>query len=262
VNVAVSCVLVACGGEGAGTDTCPHLTHDYTRISHVNIPGQGIWPDELVPVIDGTPGPDDIFTPPTQAEPGCYWTDLAYQRSQAIECFGPATIAHTSNPDELEATLDDGAVARFTLPGGPLPAAGRVDLSLGRHDTSVNPFNTYARTWSSGRDAAGRLIWLVHDSSAGLEQSLGAPVEAVESCTATYHEPCEGRIERTVYDHVVKSTPEQRIPAGEPALVNTPNGTYLVTWYSETRRVFSGEFCSDGPFYRPEQYVRAVLQSE
>jgi hypothetical protein len=259
--MAVSCALMACEGESG--DTCPHLTYNYTRISHVSIPGQGIWPDELVPVIDGTPGPDDITRPPMPTEPGCYWTDLAYQRSQAIECVGPATIAHTSNPDELEATLDDGAVARFTVPGGPLPAPGRVELALSEHDTSVNPFNTYSQTWSSGRDDAGRLIWFVGASSGELEQSLGAQVEAVESCSATYHESCEGRIERTVYDHVVKSTPEQRIPAGEPTLVNTPNGTYLVTWFSETRRLLSaGEYCFDGPFYRPDQYVRAVLQSE
>jgi hypothetical protein len=235
VSVGLSCVLMACGSDGE-SDTCPHLTYGYTSISHVSIPGQGIWPDELVPVIDGTPGPDDISTPPTPTEPGCYWTDLAYQRSQAIECVGPATIAHTSNPDELEATLDDGAVARFTVPGGPLPAPGRVDLALSKHDTSVNPFNTYSQTWSSGRDDAGRLLWFVGASSARLEQSLGAPLEAVESCSATYREPCE---------------------------VNTPEGTYLVTWYSETRRLLSaGEYCFDGPFYRPEEYVRAVLQSE
>lgn len=125
VNVAVAGALTACGSEDASTDTCPHLSHEYTRVSYVNIPGQGIWPDELVPLIGGEPGPDDIFTPPTQTEPGCYWTDLAYQRSQAIECLGPATIAHTSNPDELEATLDDGAVARFTIPGGALRAPPR-----------------------------------------------------------------------------------------------------------------------------------------
>jgi hypothetical protein len=113
-----------------------------------------------------------------------------------------------------------------------------------------------------GSRRAGHLIWLVGDSSAALEQSLGAPVEAVESCTATYHEPCAGRVERTVYDHIVKSTPEQRIPAGEPALVNTPNGTYLITWYSETRRVLSAESCEDGPLHRPEQYVRVVLRPE
>jgi hypothetical protein len=56
-----------------------------------------------------------------------------------------ASIAPTSNPDELEATLDDGAVVCFTVPGGPLPAPGRVELGLSRRDTSVNPFNTYSQ---------------------------------------------------------------------------------------------------------------------
>jgi hypothetical protein len=222
----------------------------------VNIPGQGIWPDELVPSagVPRTPAPAPSGT-------GCDWTDLGYYSSQIIHCKGTATLAPTATEGELVATFEQGAVVRFSMPGAVLPASGPVQLELDWSVAKSNPFSgAFRRSSSVARDARGQLLWLVAQTAdAQLTELLGAPVRAVTSCRTRFDD-CLGVFERTVVDHVVESEPEQRIAAGEPTRIETSDGTYLITWYSADIEQIETKMCEDADFPRSGSAVRVLLQ--
>lgn len=225
-------------------------------ITSVSIPGQGLWPDELVPATG--PSREPVYG---HSGTGCDWSDLGYLGAQAIACSGLATIVPTTNDGELEATFEGGAVARFSMPGAVLPATGPIQLEL---SWSVRKSNPYGGAWvtssSVAHDAAGQLVWLVAPTADDqLSELLGAPIRAVASCRTRFDD-CLGVFERTVFDHVVESVPEQRIVAGEPTRIDTPSGAYLISWYSAEIEQKERELCADADSPRSGNAVRVLLQ--
>lgn len=225
-------------------------------IASVSIPGQGMWPAELVPATGGSREP--VYG---HSGTGCDWSDLGYLGAQAIHCSGLATIVSTTNDGELEATFEGGAVVRFSMPGAVLPATGPIQLKLSWSVRKSNPYGAAMVTSSSvARDAAGQLVWLVAPTADDqLSELLGAPIRAVASCRARFDD-CLGVFEKTVFDHVVDSVPEQRIVAAEPTRIDTPSGAYLVTWYSAEIEQKEEESCADADFPRSGSGVRVLLQ--
>ncbi|HKO93126.1 MAG TPA: hypothetical protein VJU61_18350 [Polyangiaceae bacterium] len=251
-----------CSEASPGDDTsalsgsCVAAPKNDISISFVSIPGQGNWPEELVPGLNGA-----SRVAPTPSGTGCEWTDLGYYGSQSIRCSGQASVVPAANEGEFEATFAGGAVARFSMPGAELPASGELQLELDRSSRKSNPFGGLSVSSSSvARDTAGQLVWLVApDADEQLAELVGARIQTVRSCRTRF-EDCQGVFERTVFDHVVQTTPEQRIAAAEPTLIDTPSGTYLITWYSAEIEQKAEQICEDADFPPSQSGVRALLQ--
>jgi hypothetical protein len=242
--------------DAQDTGSCAEAPRNDIVIASVSIPGQGIWPEELVPATGGLSKP--VYG---HSGTGCDWSDLGYLGAQAIDCSGLATIVPTTNEGELEATLEGGAVVRFSMPGAVLPATGQIQLELSWSVRKSNPYGAAMVTSSSvARDAAGQLVWLVAPTADDqLSELLGAPIHAVRSCRTRFTD-CLGVFERTVFDHVVESVPEQRIVAAEPTRIDTPSGPYLISWYSAEIEQKEEESCADADSPRSGSGVRALLQ--
>jgi len=264
-RILVSCLAVALPSFGCSgsTDTpplsgsCVTAPQNDISISSVSIPGQGIWPEELVPTAR-VPGAAD--RPPSGT--GCDWIDGGYAYyAQSLHCSGLASVAQTADDGELTATFEGGAVARFSMPGAVLPASGELQLDLALNTRKSNPYGGLLRSTSSvARDASGLVVWLVAATAdEQLAELVGAPIQAVASCRTRFDD-CLGVFDRTVFDQVVHTTPEQRIVAGEPTLIDTPNGAYLISWYSAELEQVEEHLCSDADFPRSGSGVRALLQ--
>jgi hypothetical protein len=68
----------------------------------------------------------------------------------------------------------------------------------------------------------------------------------VEANVQEFDSQCWGPGTTRDYDHVLQTTPEQRIPSGETTVVQTEAGSYDVFWYASETSLEAIEFnCSD-----------------
>jgi hypothetical protein len=120
----------------------------------------------------------------------------------------------------LDVSYEDGSLAQIYAPYDPPVTQANIDISVGVYS---NPDEgSFPTSDVGGTTLTGAPLW-VDEYNWSLEQAaafLGAPVTQVESYP-----------EEHVLDHIVKTTPETRIPAGESREVVTPQGRYLVAWY-------------------------------
>ena len=83
-------------------------------------------------------------------------------------------------------------------------------------------------------------------SESALDALFGATARIETACrTNPYPFDC-WELTSDVFDHVLETTPEQRIPYGALTLVETPRGTFYVTWSTADHTQTPLNGCADG----------------
>jgi hypothetical protein len=163
-----------------------------------------------------------------------------------VECHGLATLQWLDElvGGRLQVTYGDGSVARVSTDVAPPVTEAEMDISVW---TYSNPDEGFADVEEvGGRTTNGAALWIFEFDFSLVDAALlfGAPVTEVESCPAEH-----------AFDHVVHSTPEQRIPVGEVATISGANGTYRVAW---DRRKPEPTACNPNP-YDSDTFSAALL---
>jgi hypothetical protein len=100
----------------------------------------------------------------------------------------------------------------------------------------------------------GQLLWIgqegvtLSDMSDALANELfGVSVRTQQNCqTATYAAGCY-TVQRTLFDHVLETSPEQKVQHATEQTITTPNGNYDVVWALGKENISPTPQCMDGP---------------
>jgi hypothetical protein len=103
------------------------------------------------------------------------------------------------------------------------------------------------------RSEGGELLWIARESARQddiavefARELFGVPFHERESCVTSFTGGC-WKVKRTVYDHVLATTPERAIAPGTLERVVTPKGEFEVVWTHSTEAVDPMPLCQDGP---------------
>ncbi len=205
------------GGAGAGA-TCPgEADVGQAYLASLDVPGLGrVWPRPAV--LDGGEGGAGGTGEPGS---GCTAESDPHSDDPLVECHGLAKLQWVVGEygGELQVTYGDGSVARVSTEMAPPVTEAELDISV---STYWNPDDGASDDEEvSGRTTNGAELWIheYHLSLVDAALLFGAPVTEVESCPAEH-----------AFEHIVHSTPEQRIPVGEVATIRGASGTYRVAW--------------------------------
>ncbi len=184
---------------------------------------------------------------------GCTPIDGGYR------CVGTARTIGTRTAPTFE--FDDASSLRWIGEGGIFVRPPAVDLGSSvwveyQHQApSVCPLcGSYTLTsLSIWLNEGGYLVWMGREGSLleELEPELvaelfGTSARRELACSvAPFRVDCY-EVERDLFDHVLETNPEQRIPHATPTLVSTPGGDWDVFWASSEQVELYRNPCDDG----------------
>ncbi|HET6148689.1 MAG TPA: hypothetical protein VFH68_14230 [Polyangia bacterium] len=179
-----------------------------------------------------------------------------------VTCRG--TAAARGGGTSLELVFGDGAVLRWdaaaTSPGVAPPVLADGQTAWVDYRQSVTVVCTFCGSYRTRlmeirAGAGGALIWVGREGvglpevSADLVLELfGVAARAEPVCHETIAPGCWREVNRDVFEHVLLTTPEQRIPSARLSHLTTSLGEYDVFW---THSIEQGggrrSDCFDGP---------------
>jgi hypothetical protein len=174
-------------------------------------------------------------------------------------CLGVAQMRTGLAP---ELVLGDGSVftwnpSRATVAVAPpkVDSGATVWLEYTKRTTVVCPFCGAFETVSLTlrRSQGGELIWMARESPRqdditvdDARDLFGVSFSERGSCVSSFTGGCS-KVRRTVYEHVLATTPERAIAPGTLERVVTPKGEFEVVW-THSREVSNPiPLCADGP---------------
>jgi hypothetical protein len=202
------------------------------------------------------------------ATSGCLLTPTA-DNSLNVTCSGAAWLRPTGGAADNGPTItwDDGAqlqwpsygpVSPIAAPIAPGAPAQRVWAEMQSHENSVKgPFATIgsALTFDETttiqtmtlRDTQGGNIRFIAQQGDNLPDPTPDQLNALFGVTADAVPTCSLEdqgvgyaVRATVDDHLLETTPPQKIPYGRTTRVTAPNGTFDVFWYTRAQEILEG----------------------
>jgi hypothetical protein len=211
-------------------------------------------------VLEVTPGDEGLGGEGGAASGSSVCTQSYDAGRQLSECHGDARVVLADG--KLAFEFSDGSVAAWLgndeAPAPQVAVGDRVWASFEQTITGC-PFcgNSYSFRCSLRDREGGTLLHYgealdppVEIDAATVLELLGVPVRVEAACPfepltfACYDVTAER------YDHVLETTPEQRIPSGVLTRVTSPNGDYTVIWSTVDVTATRITSCSDGPVPR------------
>lgn len=177
-----------------------------------------------------------------------YWGDV---------CSGSAAVAKTE--DALTLTFEDGSLLSWDSSAISNPVS-QPPLTDGqvvwvRFTNTRKLAGDSTAGWALSTEIVVRPTEDGDDLFAAIEshfpKDLWTPlfgVTARQEAVCSYHYTFSCRnVERTLLEHVLETSPEQRIPNRERTQVVTPKGKFDVVWFSSEQVSSPLEGCLDGP---------------
>lgn len=187
-------------------------------------------------------------------------TQISTLGTKHTDCEGTARVRRTGEVWEL--VLGDSSLFRWSTSDMPDPvtapqltAGGSVWLNYSRQDGVVCPFcGTFFNSELSLRTKEGGMLLLFaregntpkNVSDALLDELFGVGNRKLPNCSSQFHAGCY-EVDRTVFDHVLQTTPEQTLTHAKRNSVTTPKGTYDVFWADSQETLTNITNCKDGP---------------
>jgi hypothetical protein len=175
-------------------------------------------------------------------------------------CEGRAVAKVSSRQPSF--TFDDGSILSWNDDGAetyvsppPVVSENTYDVDYTVDNPPVCPFCGSSHSASlTVRSAIDGILWLGREGSfvgevepALIYELFGVPVRRELVCrTEPFGAGCY-QVVRDVYDNVLETSIEQRVPHAVPVSVTTPNGSYVVMWASSDQTATFDTNCADGP---------------
>jgi hypothetical protein len=113
--------------------------------------------------------------------------------------------------------------------------------------------------------SGGKTLWLGREGqqlsaldSSTVDALFAAKVRSEAVCSLVVTQTCSD-VQRTSYDHILETVPEQRIGHASVTRVTTPQGDYEVLWTHSTMISLPGVRCSDGTTAATDEGFAASL---
>jgi hypothetical protein len=175
-------------------------------------------------------------------------TDAGAADDADLSCGGQAWLRATGGPGGAVGptiTWDDGSQLAWVGPTSfpPPITAGAPDERVWVELVRQNPVLKMELRDSSGAGAIRLMAWNGVPLADPTAEQIIALFGVDASSTATCSWPILSSGTETVYDHLLQTTPPQRIPYGQVTEVNAPTGSFVVLWDSAYLNTPASEDC-------------------
>ena len=178
----------------------------------------------------------------------------------AVHCLGLATVQGSGTNVAL--AFPGGSALRWNATVVPTPVSppavndgATVWVDYAQEMPVVCPFcgtRQHAAVQIREREG-GKVLWIGGEGHLGADLSdelarelFGVTARAQPICTSSFDVGCF-HVERTTFDHVLPTTPEQTLHHAKLEHVTTPNGAYDVVWAASDGTSTYQQPCADGP---------------